>query len=230
VINFIGAGTVVRGTSSTLTAVPFRDNAGDNQLLFTGEFLGSQILSTPGGWVMQTDDNLAKQVKCYQFDSTGSTTIPGITWGSGSIAWAVLLTFTGIASAASALDVNGDRAATTTSTNIIGPASTLTPAGDNELAILVGTKNKTSVSNGTNFTRPSASWDGIAVQSAPNGSTAAMAIAYWIQTTATAIGANTAIQGSIAETTAQSQQGSLFFLKAASVATVPSRTLLGVGV
>jgi hypothetical protein len=230
VISYIGAGTVVRGISSTLTAVPFRDNAGDNHLLCTGEFLGSQILATPSGWVLQSADNNAKQVKCFQFDSVGSTTIPSITWGSGSIAWAVLLTFTGLAPAASALDAGNDRAANTVSANIIGPAGTVTPAGDNELAILVGSKNKTSVSNGTSFTKPASSWDGVAVQSAPNGSTAAMAIAYWIQTTATAIAANSAIQGSIAETSGQAQQGSLFFLKAAAAIVVPSRTLLGVGV
>lgn len=230
-IAFIGAGSVVRGIGATLTPVPFRDNSGDQHLLITGEYAGSQILATPSGWTLQSKDTNAKQEKCFQFDSVGSTTIPGITWGTGSIAYAYILTFTGLMAAASALDVNNDRVSNSTNSNIIGPASILTPAGDNELALMFGGKNKTSVSNGTAFTKPSG-WDACPVSDAPNGTTIAVAAAYWIQTTGTAIPANTAISGSIGETANQTIQGSLLFLKAAAViaATVPSRTLLGVGV
>jgi hypothetical protein len=215
-IQFVGASAVVRGIGATLTPVPFRDNLGDQHLLITGEFAGSQTLATPAGWVLQSSDNNAPQEKCFQFDNTtgnNTTTIPGITWGTGSIADAYILTFTGLAPAASALDVHNDRVANSTSPNIIGPASVLTPSGPNELALFFGGKNKTSVSNGTTFTKPSSSWDACPVSDAPNGTAIACAAAYWIQTTATAIAANTAIQGTVAETAGQTIQGSLLFLK-----------------
>jgi hypothetical protein len=217
-IQFVGASAVVRGIGATLTPVPFRDNLGDQHLLCTGEYLGSQTLATPAGWTLQSHDTNAPQEKCFQFDSVGSTTIPGITWGAGSVAYAYILTFTGLAPAASALDVNGDRVANTTSSNIIGPAGSLTPTGGDELALLFGGKNKTSVSNGTAFTKPNASWDACPISDAPNGTAVAVSAAYWIQTTATAIAANSAINGSIVETATQAQQGSLLFLKPASAA------------
>jgi hypothetical protein len=205
-------GTEVRGTNTILTPVAPQDNVGQSLLYFTGEFAGSQNPATPGSWTMFTRNVNTTVVKCWGIDATGSTSIPGVTWGTGSIAWAILVSISGVAPIASALDVQNDRQSSTS--NIVGPASILTPTQDQEVFFFVGTKNKSTASNGVTFSPP-ANFT-MLYQSVPNGNNvAAFCIAYWIQTTATAVPANQAFTGSIADV--QTGGGSIFSLKAASV-------------
>lgn len=225
----VGIGTAVRGTSSTLTAVSPGHIAGDTLLLFTGEFVGSQVISAPAGWALMTRNNVAQQVTCFGFDAVGGDTIPPITWGSGSIAWAVLAVCRGMNPVASILDgIGDDRTATSSTTSITGPAAAYTPGTNGGIAWLFGSRNKSATANGTVFTAPAGFT--IALQSAPNGATSAFCIGYQIQTTATAIAGNSSYSGSVADTAGQSMKGSLFVLKALAASVItPTRSLLGVG-
>lgn len=210
----------MRGINTTLTPVAPEDIAGKSLLYFTGEFAGSQNPATPSGWTMFTRNVNTTVVKCWGIDATGSTTIPSVTWGTGSIAWAILVSISGVAPIATALDVQNDRQSSTS--NIVGPASILTPTQDNEIFFFAGTKNKSTASNGVVFSPP-ANFT-ILYQSAPNGNNiAAFVIGYWIQTTATALPANQVYTGSIADV--QTSGGSIFSLKAATSVIVPTSPL-----
>jgi hypothetical protein len=218
-ITLNSVGTVVAGTNTTITpAAPASIATGDALLVFTWEFLGSQTVPTPAGYSALDANINAKQVRCFGTPALGNglDVMPSFTWGAGSIARAFACSFSGVDAALTADFAPGDRTSNTTS-DIVGPASLRTPASPGSLVLLYGTKNKTSTSNATTFSAPGSFTNGILLQDIRSGSSTAFACAYWIQTAATTIAANTALSGSVADGSSQAMQGSLISLLAAAL-------------
>jgi uncharacterized protein (UPF0333 family) len=212
-ISRLWVGAFANGIGTTLTpATGGSYQANDSLIEVTGELMGTQTITDPSGYVRVSANNNAKQtVALLHTAASGSETIPGITWGTGSIAWSVLLAYRGLAAQASVLDATQDRVANTTSGNLFGPASATTPNQPNSLVLFVAQMNKTAVTNGNTFTPPSGFT--IIAQQVLSGNKTAVVICEQIQSTIQAIPANTVISGSVNETSAQTHQGVIIVLK-----------------
>jgi hypothetical protein len=193
-----------------------------NKLLFiTGEHMGSDLVSTPGGWTLMSPNNLAKQIACYGLDAAGGDTIPPVYWGSpsGPWSWTILLAYSGLASVATAFDVGGDRQVGNSTKDMQGGPSVVTPSQNGSLVLFVGSRNKTSTSDGSTFTAP-ANFTVIAQQT-QSGTRTANVVCEWIQTTASSIPANSLITGSVADLANQAAEGFIIVLKPAATTFAP---------
>jgi hypothetical protein len=196
--------------------------AGDCLLLITGEFIGSDLLTTPAGWTLLSANSAVKQCGIYGLISaTGSETMPSLSWGN-QFSWAIVAVYRGVDPTLT-LQGFGDRQVNAT-TNITGPAGTITPGTNGCLVVFAGNKNKTTTSNGVTFSAP-ANFT-MQAQQAANGTRSAVAICDWIQTTATIIPANTVMSGSVGDGTTQTTEGTIIVL---GPATAPPPASINVG-
>lgn len=196
---------------------------GDMYIYITGEFIGTDTLTTPAGWTLLSPASAAKQTAIYALTAvTGSETMPSVSWGN-QFSFTQVGVYRGLDPAITVLAAS-DRSSNQTQ-NIIGPAGTITPSQDGALVLFIGNKNKTTTSNGTVFSAPTNF--SVVSQTVPNGARSCTVICEWIQTTATAIPANQAISGSIADGAVQSTQGVMVVLAAA--AGPPPVTVTNVG-
>lgn len=183
---------------------------GDALLIFTGEFMGANTLTTPAGWTRLDANAAAHQNAIFGLVSvTGTETMPSMSWGN-QFSYAIVGVYRGVDPSLTVLGSN-DRF-TSTTTNLVGPTSAITVPQNGCLVVFLGNKNKTSASDGTTFTAP-ANFS-IAAQVAANGARSAICICDWIQTTATTVGANQTTAGSAADATTQSMQGTIVVLGA----------------
>jgi len=197
----VGSFSDVFNAANTPTAGTFQIN--DFVFLFTGEYIGSDTISTPAGWTLCSPNNNAKQCALFGIQSlTGNESMPTLNWGV-QWSWAVVVVYRGLQSLIPTQ--SGDR--NTNSTQFItGPASTITPGQDNSLVIFFGCKTKTTTSNGATYgTLPSGF--SLVTSDVPNGSRPAPMICENIQTSATAIPTNSSVKASIADGTNQASQG-----------------------
>jgi hypothetical protein len=198
--------------------------AGDFIFVFTGEFIGTDLLSTPSGFTLESPNSLAKQTAVFGLQSvTGSEAMPSMTWGS-QFSWAIVGVYRGLNNLT--VVASGDRQSNQT-TSIIGPSLAITPPVSGCLALFVASKDKTSASDSSTFSAPSGFT--VAAQQTQAGAKTANIICEWIQTAATTIAANSAVTGSVADATAQPSQGIIIVLEPATSVQTPSRSLLGVG-
>lgn len=227
-ITRISVGSFTSGLGA-ITPVAGTFAAGDMLAYITGEFIGSNTIATPAGWSPIDANTNAQQTRVFARIATGSDTIPSVNWSASNRSWAVILAYRGVDSGLSNTGAPSDRQYNTTQ-NIIGPASSLTPSADNSLVLLIGQRNKSSTTDATTYSAP-ASFSVAAQYVGSGNSQNSVAICEWIQTTATNIGANLNITGSVAETVTQTGQGMRITLAAASTSTgaQTSLALLGVG-
>lgn len=229
-ITFIGAGSVVSNIGANTPVAP-SFSAGQQVIVFTTEFIGSDVLTAPGSpWVETSANGSAPQLRAFGLNSlTGAEAMPTFIWNAGGRGVAVATVWSGIDPLFTAGFSATDRFSTQAQ-NIVGPGVSRTPSVDNCVVILFGERNKTSASNTTSYTKPTG-WTALMAQIANAGTGPSFAAAYLLQTTATLVAANQSMNGSIADGTAQSLQSSLFALKPAIITptAVPSMGLLGVG-
>jgi len=182
--------------------------------LATGEGPGSDTLATPGGWTLFSPASRAKQLALFGIRATStSMTIPGVQWSTGAFnqAWAVAFSWAGGPTSATGM-VDGASDIETTSTTTTGQTfAAFTPTGAGRLVLCIGTKVKTSASNGATFTPPGG-FTNLIVNVPAGGATVAY-VAYQVQNTAAAVPV-TGAAASIADATAQATEG-------AKVALVP---------
>lgn len=191
-------------------------------LIFTGEFIGGDLLTTPAGWTLLSPNANVKQNAIFGLVSvTGTEAMPSMSWGN-QFSYAIVGVYSGVDPTLTILG-SGDRFVSAT-TNITGPTASFTPPVDGCLVVLAGARNKTATSNGSLFTAPTNF--SICAQTTPNGVRSAVAICDWIQSTATLVAANQTMAGSIADGTTQSTQGMLIILGPAS-APPPTTTNVG---
>ena len=125
----------------------------DILFLFTGEFMGSDTLTTPSGWTLLTPNSNVKQNAIYGLVSvTGSETMPSVSWGN-QFSYTIIGVYQGVDPTLTVL-ASGDRFVSAT-TNITGPAGALTVSTAGCLVLFLGNHNKTSASDGVTFTAPS---------------------------------------------------------------------------
>jgi len=222
-ISRISAGAFHNVFNAANTAVAGSYSAGDKLLLFTGEYMGSNTISTPASWTRLNIDSTAHQIACFGLDGVGGDTIPAISWGN-QWSWAIVLAYRGVASIATALDVSKDRTSVTNA-NIVGPGTSTTPAQNGELVLFVGHRDKTSASDASTFTAPSGFT--MVAQQTQSGSKTAVTICEQIQGSASTVAANLAASGSVTDATNQSMQAFIILLKpaAAGFSPPPSRRL-----
>lgn len=209
-ITFISSGAIATAFSSAVTPVPGSYTTGDALLYSSGEFFGSDVVATPSGWTLLSNDSVVKQLKIFgRIAQSNSETIPGVTWGT-STGWAHISVFRGVASAfTSTMTGTGERAGNTI-TGIINTATARTPTQDGSLAFWVGGMNKTSTTDGKTYSPPT-NWT-VGAQIAPNGNKLTATVGYWIQSTATIVPANSIMTASINETVNQSMFSTMVFL------------------
>lgn len=232
-ITFNSAGTPVYAFNSTVTPTAPTDVAGTGLILVTGELIGSDTISTPVGWTaldLVSGAPQAPQVRAFGLIATGSDTMPSISWGN-QWAFAVVLAFNGLDSGFAAAFSPAGRQ--TNQTNVIqGPAVSRTPSQNGALFLFYGQRDKTSTTDGTTYSAPTnftMAGSGSAWQHA--GTSVSVGISYWIQSTATAVGANQTMTGSLTEGTAQACQGVYAgILAASSVIPYPPTSLGGMNV
>ena len=205
--------TAAAGNPTTPT--PGTYVAGDILIYGTREFIGSDTISTPGGWSLLSTQSSATQQNIFGLVSVGGDTIPSVTW-AGQNNQSIIMAIRG---ASLTVNVAGDRKSSQ-STSIIGPAGTLTPTVDGCIGIFFGGKNKTGTSDSTTFTAPSG-WTK-ASQLIQGGIQSACCLCYQIQTTKTAVSANQVISGSVADSSGQSFESAMIFLEPASSIYVPT--------
>lgn len=172
---------------------------GDAVLVLTGEFLGSDTITTPSGFTKLSPGVNANQCSVFGLISlTGSETMPTISWGN-QFAWAIVLVYS---NATLTVDYSQDRAGVTTQ-SLIGPTSGHTPSMDGCVNILVVTKNKTSTSNATVVSAAPTNFTMVGSNTG-SGTNSFVGICDWIQTTATAVPGNLVMAGTVADSTNQS--------------------------
>lgn len=212
-IALVNTGTYAVGTAgASLNPTISGYLAGDALLLSTSEFYGNDTLTTPSGWTKLSANAASPGLYIFgKIAASSSETIPTIAWGGTAISWAVIDVFRGVdpsfTTTASATDRTG------TSVNNIaftGASRTPTSAG---LVYAVGSKNKTSASNGTSFTSP-AGFTSLGSQAQAGAGTASTR-GYWIQSTPTTVAAFIIFTGSGSDASAQTYEGSCIFLAAA---------------
>ena len=214
-ITYIGASPVVNGVNSSITPVPPSYQAGDALIYATGEFFGADSQTAPAGWTQLSNNSTVTALTIWgRIAQSNSETIPSVNWGAVNRGHASLYVFRGVDPGfTSTMSGVSERAANTTS-NIIASASARTPTQDNSLAFWFGGINKTATTNGKTYSTPTG-WT-IAQQDSPNGTTYSMCVAYWIQTTATIVPANSALTGSLTEGVSQSMRSTMIFLAPAA--------------
>lgn len=226
-IGTIGAFTI--GTGNRTPAFGGTYAIGDLILYNTGQYQGSNTLTFPDNtYTLLTPNVSCKQVQVYgKIATSTSETIPTVNWGATAQGFAQLCTLTGVDSSLTNLISAAERISNSNA-NIVGIGSTRTPSQNNAIMWFLGERNKTSTSDGTSYSTPT-NWT-IAAQSHNNGTNPSIVVAYWIQTTATAVASSLGFNGSIADGSAQSMQATMIALGMASAAVItPTRSLLGVG-
>lgn len=227
---FIGAGSFVSVIGANQPVAP-AFSAGQQVIVFTGEFLGADTIAAPGApWVELSANSGAPGLRAFGLNSaTGAEAMPSFTWSGTNRGWAVATIWSGLDTGFAAGFTADDRLSNQKQ-NIVGPGNAHTPTVDGCIVVLFGTRNKTSVSNGTSYSKPTG-WTSLIAQIAAAGTQPSVAISYLLQGTATIVAANQSMNGSIAETTTQSLDSSLFAIKPAVIApsSTPTLGLLGVG-
>ncbi len=204
-ISFIGVGAVARGVGN-LTAVAPAHSANDVLLLCTGSIATTDTLASAGSWPRETSTNNGTAAACFALcDTTGSATIPTVNWSATNAAWAFVAAFRGIDLGLATCIATQDRASS--STRDMGlPSVTRTPSANNSIVFALGKKKKDATSDGTSWGVPSTftspGTTGVALTDAPVGAVDGCVLAYWIQTTATLVGASGTMTGTISNTTA----------------------------
>lgn len=193
---------------------------GQQVIVFTGEFIGSDILSAPGApWIELTADASAPQCRAFGMTSvTGLEPMPIFNWGGhNELAFASVWSGMdpGFASGFAPVD-----RVSTQKQNIVGPGAPQTPSVPGCAIFLFGIRNKTATSNGTVYSAPSA-FTAMLQQLANGGSQPSMGAAYWLQGATTTVAANQSINGTIAETANQSLQSTLFSVQPAAATALP---------
>lgn len=196
---------------------------GDLLLVFTGEYIGGDLLATPAGWTLLSPNNNAKQTAIFGLVSvTGLEVMPSMSWGA-QFSWAIVGVYRGVDPALTVL-ASGDRVSAVIQ-NIVGPSGTVTPPQANCLVLFVGNRDKTPTSNASVFSAPASFVVAAQQTQTGGGSLTANVICEWIQTTATAIAPNTAITGSVPDGANQANQGVIIVLGAAAAPPPPSTSV-----
>lgn len=215
-IALVNVGAFVTGLNSTIT--PVAGGAylvGDALLYSTGECFGGDDIATPGGWTLLSLNTLTTQMKVFgKVAASTSETIPGVNWSAANRSWAQLTIFRGVDpgfTSAVAGGTNTERGANVTA-NITGPAGSITPNTSGALVWWSGARNKTTTTDSTVYTADAAFTMATQLVQAGSGTRPSVALQYVIQTTATAISANAAAAGSIAEGVAQAMRSTVVYL------------------
>lgn len=214
---FISAGAFVNLIGNNTPVAP-AFSAGQQVGVFTGELLGADTIAAPGApWIEATANLHAPQLRSFWLNSiTGAEAMPTFNWGAVNRGWAIAVVCSGLDPTFTSGFTPLDRVSTQAQ-NIVGPGSSALPLVDGCMNFFFGTRNKTTTSNGTSYSKPSA-FTSLIAQSALNGNVASFALSYWLQTIATTIAANQSMNGTIADGSAQSLQSSLFSIRPAIVA------------
>lgn len=209
-ITLVSSGAFVNVFNANVTPVAGTYQTGDALIYSTGEFIGSDDITTPAGWTLLSKNSVVKQVKVFgKIAASTSETIPSVFWSSTAFAWGQITAFRGVDSSFTSAGGQGERSFNSTIA-IAGPSSSLTPNQANALGLFIGGRNKTTTTNGMTYSAPT-NWT-IANQFASNGANNSAVVGYWIQTTATATAANMAYSASITEGTTQSGESTVLFL------------------
>lgn len=228
-ITFIGAGSVANAIGPVTPVAP-AFSAGQQVIVFTGEFLGADTISAPGApWVEITSPVQAPQLRAFGLDSTtGAETMPTFNWGATHRGWALAAVLSGVDPSFTSGFAAVDRVSTQAQ-NIVGPGSSRLPLVDGCFVALFGERNKTSTSNASSYSKPTG-WTSLIGQLVLSGSSLSCAVSYLLQTAATTVAANQSMNGSVADGTNQSLQSSLFAIQPSIISTsTPTLALLGVG-
>lgn len=219
-ILFQSVGSVV-ALIAPVQATPPSFVVGQQVIVFTGEFLGADVIAAPGApWIELSADNTAPQLRAFGMTSvTGAEPMPIFNWSGTNRGWTFASVWSGMdpgfASAFAPDDRNSNQ-----KQNIVGPGASHLPSIAGSAIFLFGTRNKTSVSNGTIYSAPAA-FTAMLQQLANGGTQPSIAAAYWLQGAITNVAANQSINGTVAETVTQSLQSSLFSVQPAAATVLP---------
>lgn len=192
-ITFVSVGAVANALGA-ITPVAGSYQTGDLLIYATGERFGTDNISTPVGWTLLSADNTVTAVKLFgKFAASTSETIPTVNWGASNRGFATVLAFRGVDTGFTTLATGGERSSNVT-LDLVGPSSSRTPSADGCLIVFLGSRNKTSTTDGVTYSAPSGFT--MATQLSPNGTSFSMGVSYSIQSTATLIPANVAMTGS----------------------------------
>lgn len=214
-ISLISSGVVAEGLNIAITPVAGTYSTGDALIYSTGEFFGADTQTAPAGWTQLSPNSTVTSVTIWgRIAQSSSETIPSVSWGAASRGWAQITAFRGVDTAFTSTLVGTAERGTNSTGSIIGPSGTRTPTQDNSLLVWAGGRNKTSTTNAQTYTAPG-SWS-LAAQNSHSGTDYSAAVAYWIQTTATVVAANSAITSSLTEGVAQAMRSTMVFLAPAA--------------
>lgn len=204
-------GAVARALGPVTPVAP-AFSAGKGVIVFTGEHYGTDSITAPGVPWVELSANVNSNLRAFAIISaTGAEAMPTFNWGATNPGWAVAAVVDGLDPGLLAGFTPGDRQVNST-VSIFGPASSKTPSVNGCINFLFGAKNKTSASNTTVFTPPSGFTLGLS-DIPSGGASAAVAIAYQIQTAATTLASGQTITGSVADAAVQTSAACLFSLQ-----------------